>query len=148
MSEKIPYWESNRFLRAFVHRTGEEGCVVCTDDNIKLSLDRAPPPMRDPPAPAKALTIATRTEPKPTPDFLDNVVESAIKTADTWRRFKAWTKSPPPLPQPSANKPALAFVKNTPAFDIQDIPATVRKLGRPIAANILENGSTALLITR
>lgn len=135
MSEKIPYWESNRFLKAFVHRTGEEGCVVCTDDTVKLSLDRAPPPMRDPPEPAKASTTADKSERKPTPDFLDNMLESAIKTAETWRRFKAWTQSPPRETQqaPLENQD----LKPEP-FDIQEIPKTLKKLGLPLAAKMFQ----------
>jgi len=140
VTETIPYWKSNRFLKSFVRQTGDNACIVCMDENLKLSMKRAPPPLRNPavvPSPQKRHAVSNQ---KQKPDVLMNVLDGALQAVEKYRKFKAWTESPPPPPlEKVAEKvTGTALDAKTESFDIQDIPGTMKALGRPIAAKALE----------
>lgn len=140
MAENIPYWKSNLFLGAFVRKTGDEGCVVCQDENIKLSLERAPPPMRDPPAESRPKKKrAENGDRDEKPDFILNALDGAIKTVETWRKFRKWMDAPEPPAQPRVGRtPQPKREKLPEPFDIQDMPITLRRLGMWKAAKMFE----------
>jgi hypothetical protein len=70
MEEKITYWKSNRFFHVFIKKVGDQGCEKCSDENVRLSFDRPPPPLRDQPRAARVR-----------------------KVVETKRRFRAWMDS-------------------------------------------------------
>ena len=108
MTEKIPYWKSSRALQAFFPRTGEEGCRLCTDDSIRLSLDRAPPPMRDAPLAAKPVAAkGRRRKPEDIVDKTLNVIEAIATGVEQWRKFQKWMETAAPV-QPKVLKTAAS----------------------------------------
>ena len=136
MAQKIPYWKSNRFLGAFVRKEGDDGCVVCKDERIRLSLDRPPPPLRDQPPKPKPVVEKKK---KDDDEFLMNVIGGIHKVVDTRRRFSAWLDRPT-VPEPVKKLEAAASKRMTDAvcFDLQDIPGTINKLGMPKAAAMFD----------
>ncbi|MCZ2497145.1 hypothetical protein GN316_10275 [Xylophilus sp. Kf1] len=140
MEEKIPYWKSNRFLGAFILKDGEQGCVVCTDETIRLSLDRPPPPLRDQPPPPKVIQPIEKKKDKDESRFLLNIVAGVEKVAQAKRRFDTWLDTPIP-PKETEKVEVSGSIKPSeriPAFDIQQIPGVIRSLGMPKAAKIFD----------
>jgi hypothetical protein len=68
--EKITYWKSNRFFHVFIKKMGDQGCKKCPDENVRLSFDRPPPPLKGQP---RAVGIR--------------------KAVETKGRFRAWMDS-------------------------------------------------------
>ena len=138
MEEKIPYWKSNRFLGAFIRKEGEQGCLRCPDEDVRLSIDCLPPPLRDqPPAPKVRKQIPQKKK-REKHEFLLNVLSGMTKVLETKRRFRAWIDSPN-LPRTEPVKEAVVEVNiKIPPFDIQEIPTAIRALGMPKAALMFE----------
>ena len=132
-AEKIPYWKSNRFLHAFVEKTGDKGCIICDYTGIKLSMDRAPPPLRDQPPKPKIRPIAS-------------VSGEKVYTFRTWLNKKPPSEILPdlptvnelPVPEVVAREAVPHWMAAYTAFDLQDIPGAIRKLGMPKAAKMFD----------
>ena len=134
-NEKIPYYVASKLLWQWRLRDGADGCKIVP--NIVLSMDMAPPPLPEQPAPK---TIPTKPTPKPPkPDTLDQMVDDIAWVFDAFSRFKTWldTPTPPktPKPAPVAKK---AGAQAAPTFDIQEIPGAMRKLWMPVSATLME----------
>jgi hypothetical protein len=123
----IPYYKINQIFWTWTLYDGEDGCHIVRD--TALSLDKAPPRLRDqpktPPLPPKA--------PAPEKDFLDHLV--AAKQAVS--RFKKWLDTPDP---PKPPRPATQGKKRdtVPPFDIQEIPDAMRATHMPVGAKLME----------
>ncbi len=130
----LPIWEANY------------GCR-CEIEGLGLSMAKPPPtpafPPPPPPAPAPVAARLTREQKQAARDA--QTKKDILAVMDGVAAFHAWLKrpappkavrttatattSPAPAPQPAAKvKP----------FDIQDIPATMRKLGMPVSAAMMD----------
>ncbi|KDB09947.1 hypothetical protein LIG30_1149 [Burkholderia sp. lig30] len=98
-SEEIPYYVASKLLWQWKLRDGADGCKIVP--NIALSMDMAPPPLPEQPAPK---AIPTKPTPKPPkPDSLDQMVDDIAWVFDAFSRFKTWldTPTPPKTPKPA-----------------------------------------------
>jgi len=71
----------------------------------------------------------------PKRDSLDKIVDNLELAGKALGRFQAWLNAPAPP------KPVIAKIKNgdsAPAFDIQEIPAAMRKIYLPTSAKFME----------
>lgn len=136
MAEKITHWRFNSYLKAWILKTEDDGCVLCTDENVQLSLSKPPPPLRDqPPAPRKENALLAWSARQRSRDPYDNVFEGIAKTVEACRRFNTWLDNPPPAAHKAPPTPREEKIPN---FDIAEIPAVIRKLGMTKAANIMD----------
>ncbi|PLC06944.1 hypothetical protein CY658_08100 [Variovorax sp. RO1] len=135
--EKIDFRKSNNFMRSWSAQTGE----IFRED-IALSTNRAPPPMRGrlaaAPAAQKSVEVPARRTAKQDPYV--NTVRGAIHAAEAVSNavggLQHWLNSPPAPPPPPKEKPKP--VQTVPPFDIQDIPGAMRKIGAPVGADLMD----------
>ncbi|SFN10803.1 DUF6402 family protein [Variovorax sp. OV329] len=125
----LPFWEANHACR-------------CEIEGLALSMGKPPPtlafPPAPPPPPPPAPVQLTRAQKQAAKDekFFNNVVA----VVDGVSAFRAWLKQPPAPKAPSvaaASPPPAPAVQVKPV-DIQDIPATMRKLNMPVSAAMME----------
>jgi hypothetical protein len=115
----LPYYKWNKLIPYF---SKEDGARIVRE--VSLSLDRAPPVIKDPkPPPAPA-----PKSPKPQPG------DGLLKMMELYTRYKTWLETPDP---PKAPKP-VEQEKTVPPFDIQEIPGAMRKLHLPVSAALME----------
>lgn len=115
----LPYYKWNKLIPYF---SKEDGARIVRE--VSLSLDRAPPVIKEPkPPPAPA-----PKSPKPQPG------DGLLKTMELYTRYKTWLETPDP---PKAPKP-VEQEKTVPPFDIQEIPGAMRKLHLPVSAALME----------
>ena len=128
----LPIWEANY------------GCH-CEIEGLALSMAKPPPTAAFPPPP-----------PPPAPEPLTRAQKQAAKDAQFERNvwaaldgvaaFGAWLKNPlapkaaasPTAPTPAPTPAPAPPVVQIKPFDIQDIPATMRKLHMPVSASMME----------
>ncbi len=70
----------------------------------------------------------------PKRDSLNKMVDDMERAGKALARFQVWLNAPPP-------KPAIVKLKKgdpVPAFDIQEIPAAMRKMYLPTSAKLME----------
>jgi hypothetical protein len=121
----LPIWEANH------------GCR-CEIEDAALSMDKPPPtaafPPLPPPPPPPAPARLTRAQKQAAKD--EQFRKNVLAVVDGVSAFSAWLKAPPPpRAAPAASSPPAVKVK---PFDIQDIPATMRKLHMPMSAAMME----------
>lgn len=142
MEEKISYWRSSDFWRVWVEKKGIEGCVICMDPEVKLSLDRKPPVQRHPPPERKKAESAKQAAVKSDVADIEWVLTGVGKILEARRKFDRWLDTPRPPNAPGVTKVSakelLNAVTKVPAFDIQEIPGVVRRLGMLKAAAIFD----------
>ena len=135
MEEKIAYWKSNRFLGAFVRKEGEKGCLRCPDEDVRLSIDCLPPPLRDQPPAVRKLKPNVEVQKKDEHQFIINVLTGMAKIANANRRFREWVDSPAAsTPESVITTPVSEWMAANLGFDLQDIPRTIHALGMHKAA--------------
>ncbi|MEK7888824.1 DUF6402 family protein [Burkholderia contaminans] len=130
-NEKIPYFTINKIFWKWKLHDGADGCKIVP--NFSLSMDRPAPPL-----PMQPKSIAT--EPKhssatPKRDSLDKMVDDLERVGKALARFQTWLNASAPP------KPAIVKLKkddSVPAFDIQEIPAAMRKIYLPTSAKLME----------
>lgn len=130
---RVDFRKSNNFMRSWSPQSGE----ICREE-IALSSNRAPPPMRNKAAvPVVRPSVEVPARKKAKADPYVNTVLGAIKAAEAVSSAAAglqrWLQSPPPPPKEKA-KP----VQTVPPFDIQDIPGAMRKIGAPVGADLMD----------
>ena len=142
MAEKITHWRFNSYLRAWILKKEDDGCELCTDENIQLSLSKPPPPLRDQPVAArKESALLAWSRKQRSNDPYDNVFEGIAKAAEALQRFDRWLDKPraPVAREVSPTVLGEPPQKNkTPHFDIAEIPEVIRKLGMPKAAGMMD----------
>ncbi|MDR5747595.1 DUF6402 family protein [Caballeronia sp. LZ029] len=125
------YYRINKFLWRWSEQDGARIVRVAG-----LSMDKAPPAPPTPPA-----VTATPAPALQKPDPLMKMVDDLYKVAHAFSRFKAWLNAPDP--------PKLAKSVRTdplvPSFDIQEIPAAMRKMHLPVSATLMERWFAAKL---
>jgi hypothetical protein len=120
----LSYYKINKLLWRW---SKEDGARIVR--NVSLSLDRQPPAREEPkPPPA-----ASPKKPKPKPQVGDGL----LKMMELHSRFKTWLETPDPPKPPTSPKP-VKQEKTVPPFDIQEIPAAMRKLYLPVSATLME----------
>ncbi|MFC5610137.1 DUF6402 family protein [Variovorax soli] len=130
----LPIWEANH------------GCR-CEIEGLGLSMAKPPPtpafPPPPPSAPAPVAARLTREQKQAARDA--QTKKDILAVMDGVAAFHAWLKRP--APPKAATTTATATTSPAPApqpaakvkpFDIQDIPATMRKLGMPVSAAMME----------
>ncbi len=119
----IPYYKINKILWTWTLYDGEDGCHIVRD--TVLSLNKAPPALRDQPKPP----------PKP-PARWPTPEERRANTFAVISSFKKWLDSsdPPKQKKPAAEKK----VEVAPPFDIQEIPDAMRATHMPVGAKLME----------
>jgi hypothetical protein len=140
MAEKIPHWQSHTFLRAFLWKDGEEGCEICEDAEVKISLDRPPPMGNSPKSVLEQSQKGEKDQQKEDSGKFLNVLLFPWAIAREIRKARAWAATPEPLKllKPSKAVP-VDKVKKESNFDIQQIPSVMRtKLNLPIGAAMLQ----------
>src|SRR5579863_1579234 len=133
--EKLPYYKINWFINKWVLCGGAEGCEIALE--AELSSDK-PPPLPEQP---KASPETGKPAPKPETlqsDRYVNLVERILDTVDAFSRFKAWLTTPAPRKPPKQATLPKESVDIVHSFDIQEIPATMRKLNMPTGAKLME----------
>jgi hypothetical protein len=129
-SGKIPYFKVNKLLWTWTPCEGENGCRIVQE--ARLSIDKAPPPLRDQPPVEKTKPVAKQGKPDPAMKMLSDIE----RVARAFSRFKTWLDTPDPPKEP---KPApIRQEKIIPSFDIQEIPGAMRKLMMPMSAKLME----------
>ncbi|EML1601764.1 DUF6402 family protein [Burkholderia cenocepacia] len=129
--DKIPYFTINKFIWKWKLHEGADGCKVVP--NIALSMDKPAPLLPIQQKPKVAEPKHASTEPKR--DSLDKMVDDLERVGKALARFQVW------LNAPGAPKPAIVKLKrddSVPAFDIQEIPAAMRKIYLPTSAALME----------
>jgi hypothetical protein len=121
----LSYYKINKLL----WRWSEEDGRPHRAQNVSLSLDR-PPPAREEPKPPPA---ATPKKPKPQPQVGDGL----LKMMELHSRFKTWLETPDP-PKPATPPNPARQEEAVPPFDIQEIPAAMRKMHLPVSAALME----------
>lgn len=128
-NKKIPYYKINPFLSKWTLCGGADGCEVVYEDELSLGK---PPPV------PKGREKAGPTVPPQMPDPVTKMLNDLHTVATAPARFKAWlNKHDPTKPTEPAPVP-LQKDDPIPPFDIQEIPATMRKLNMPKAATLME----------
>lgn len=139
MAEKITYWQFHPLLRTWVLKTGDDGCELCTDENVQLSMSRPPPALRDQPVPPrKESALMAWSDKQRLNDPYDNVFEGIAKTVQACRRFNTWLDNPPPTSRKATSAEKRHQTPEVPNFDIAEIPNVIRKLGMPKAADVMD----------
>jgi hypothetical protein len=118
----LPYYKINKLLWRW---NKEEGARIVR--NISLSLD-GPPPAREEAKPSPA---AAPKKPRP------QVGDGLLKMMELHSRLKTWLETPDPSRPPKPIKP-VKLEKTVPPFDIQEIPAAMRKTYLPKSAALME----------
>ena len=128
----LPIWEANY------------GCR-CEIEGLGLSMAKPPPtpafPPPPPPAPAPVAARLTREQKQAARDA--QTKKDILAVMDGVAAFRAWLKQPAPpkaVATTATTSPALApqLAAKVKPFDIQDIPATMRKLGMPVSAAMMD----------
>lgn len=133
----IPYFKANKLLWTWNLCDGENGCEIVDNEAVRLSMEQAPPTLRDQPPPPKIEEISVVK--KETVDPNVKLVEDIIKVMEMPVRFKAWLNAPPPPKPPKASEPvAREKIKNVSPFDIQQIPDAMRNMSMPMSAKLME----------
>jgi len=143
MAEKIPYWGQHPFFGYFVRREGAEGCEICPDARVMLSMERKPPTLRDqaPPPRERKPPKTIRQIREERDERLFAVLNAPWKVMDAIREVKAWARSPTlpvPVPVKVVEVAASKWMADTFRFDLQDIPTTIRLLGMGKAAKMFD----------
>ncbi|KDB09873.1 hypothetical protein LIG30_1075 [Burkholderia sp. lig30] len=131
----LPYYKINKFLWKWTRREGADGCEIVRE--ATLSMDKVPPPLAASPRkpepskpPTRRLTHADR---------VNNSLDSLASAVESLWRFKKWLNTPPPPKEP---KPAPVAKQDreqaTAPFDIQEIPAAMRKIYLPKSAALMD----------
>lgn len=134
-SQEIFYFKSNNFMRSWSRRT----CEICQVEGLTvLSMNRAPPMLRHqvPPPAAQADRAEKTSRKKKSEDPYVNAIHAGLKVAEAASNFSKWLRAPSPEKSKPVAPPPPA--KTVPAFDIQDLPGTMRKLDMPVSAKLLE----------
>lgn len=129
--DKIPYFTINKFIWKWKLHDGADGCKIVP--NIALSMDKPAPPIPIQQKPKVAEPKRASTGPKR--DSLDKMVDDLERVGKALARFQAW------LNAPDHPKPAIVKLKRddfVPKFDIQEIPAAMRKIYLPTSAALME----------
>jgi Family of unknown function (DUF6402) len=127
---KLLYYKINQLMWTWTPCEGANGCQIVPD--ARLSLDKAPPPLRDQPPVEKPKVSAKNEKPDPAMKMLDDI-ETVV---GAFSRYKKWLDTPD---APRRKKTAIAKVDRTiPSFDIQEIPGAMRKLSMPVSAKLME----------
>ena len=120
----LPIWEANHGCRCEV-----EGAALSMQKPPPTAAFPPPPPPPPPPAPARL----TRGQKQAAKD--EQFKKNVLAVVDG---VSAWLKAPQPpkaAPAPAVSSPPAVKIK---PFDIQDIPATMRKLHMPMSAAMME----------
>jgi len=140
MADKFPYWESNRFLGAFVWMDGTKGAEICPDERVKLSLSRPPPLLPAQPAAATAASAETSAErrKRENDEAWKNFFLVPAKVAQQMRSIKEWAETEAPATARKAEEKVSKWLDDQYRFDLQDIPQTLKSLGMPKAAKMFQ----------
>jgi hypothetical protein len=137
----ITYYRPHWFTFTWVacQTFASAGCAAL--DDLRLSLDRPPPPRRDIPRPAPPQPLPKK---RPTRAEQDQaMVEQLISVAEGLHRW--WTKPPPLSLPPEATTPGKLAERKPPAprtvppFDIQQIPDAMDRLRLPVSARMMRH---------
>ncbi|MEA3120182.1 MAG: hypothetical protein QOI13_3452, partial [Paraburkholderia sp.] len=120
----LSYFKINKLLWRWSEEDG-----ACIARNVSLSLD-SPPPAREEPTPPP---VARPKKPKPQPQVGDGL----LKVMELHSRFKTWLETPDPPKPAKPPKPARQG-ETVPPFDIQEIPAAMRKMHLPVSAALMQ----------
>lgn len=141
-SEPLTYYRIRWLTWTWVACLASIGNGCAAVRRAALSLDRAPPALRDQPPPPPTLPGASAAEQMTRPERdrvqLERVIDAIARVHD-W-----WTKPLPPLvPRTSlgaAPAPIPEVVERPiPPFDIQDIPAAMERLLLPVSARMMRH---------
>jgi len=121
---ELSYFRIRKFLWRWAK---EDGARLMRD--VALSLDR-PPPLLEEPKPPRA---PIPKQPRPKPQAGDGL----LQMMGLYERFQTWLETPDPPKPPKPAKP-VKDEKAVPQFDIQDIPAAMRKTHLPMSAKLME----------
>lgn len=124
--EPIEFLKSkNNLFRDWLECRGH----VCEIEDLRVSLNKAPPPLAHPsprlPAPAPNKQAK--------PDLRTEILGAFSKVAETKRAFFDWLENPPP---PGSPAPPVSPVSRVPPFDIQEVPKAMDKLSMPMSAKL------------
>jgi hypothetical protein len=122
-SRNIAYYEISRLIYKWIRYDGESGCKVV--NGARLAMDKLPPMPERPKAPP------IRRQPTTFFDDLD-------KIAGAYSRFKVWLDTPDPPKAAKRPSPPQSEAETIPPFDIQEIPAAMRKVNIPVGARLME----------
>lgn len=136
----LTYYKTHWFTWTWMACLAMDGKGCATLGKAQLSLDKAPPPLRDQPELPPPPIV-----PKPTRAELEKAqLERLLKVADGIHHW--WTKPLLPLFPPAVPKLASLPVAKTvssepviPPFDIQDIPDAMDKLKLPVSAAMMRH---------
>lgn len=132
MTKKVPYYTPVGLMKRWTLQNGDKSCQRLPFDDVALSIDR--------PAPASPKRTSTAISQQPTArpvtDPLKKMVTDIIDLHDYLAApvpVKPAKVAPAALVQPQAKPPA-----RPPAFDLQDIPSAMRKIGWLKSAELME----------
>jgi hypothetical protein len=132
MTKKVPYYTPVGLMKRWTLQNGDKGCQRLPFDDVALSIDR--------PAPASPKRTSTAISQQPTArpvtDPLKKMVTDIMDLHDYLAApvpVKPAKVAPAALVQPQAKPPA-----RPPAFDLQDIPSAMRKIGWLKSAELME----------
>ncbi|HDR9495189.1 TPA: hypothetical protein QDC04_006638 [Burkholderia stabilis] len=128
---KIPYFAINKIFWKWKLHDGEDGCIIVP--NIALSMDTPAPPL--PTQQKPKLAESKRASAAPKHDSLDKMVDDLERAGKALARFQAWLNASDPQ-RPIIVKPKKN--DSVPTFDIQEIPAAMRKIYLPKSAALME----------
>lgn len=135
INQKIVYFKSQNFMRSWSQRTCD---ILQFENSSGISIDREAPL---PPGPAifpaaKSEENKASSRNRKSQDPYVNAINAGLRAAEIASKFSTWLHSPSPVVSKPEAIPKPANVP--PPFDIQDLPATMRKLDMPVSAKLLE----------
>src|SRR5437868_6406543 len=99
---------------------------VCEIEDLRVSMNKAPPPLASPLPQATESTKEGSARKSQSELFRADILNVLSKVVETKRAFFDWVESPPSPPKPAAPPPSPA--SRVPPFDIQDVPKAMDKL--------------------
>lgn len=107
---------------------------VCEIEDLRVSMNKAPPPLASPLPQATELPREGSARKSQSELFRADILNVLSKVVETKRVLFDWIESPPPPPKPAAPPPSPA--SRVPPFDIQDVPKAMDKLSMPMSAKL------------
>jgi len=135
MTTKLPYYAPAGLMKRWTLHDGDKGCQRLPFDDVALSLDRPAPAL--PKRLAAARTSSPQSTPRPVTDPFKKMVTDIADLHD-YLTTPAPPKPPKAAPVAAAAQPQAKPPARPPAFDLQDIPAAMRKMGWLKSAELME----------
>lgn len=123
-SQKLSYYSINKLVWRW---NKKEGAWIVPEE--KLSFDNPPPKLPN--------VMAPRAEPSP-PKRKPQPGDGLLKAIELHSRFKTWLDTPDPPKPPKQVRAQEPKQDRVPPFDIQEIPAAMRKEFMPVSAQLME----------